>query len=517
MLERVKNIFGCDMRSLAIFRVALAFLLLYDVLDRFPHSQAFYSDAGFFSTEYSKEESPACFSLNYLSGSVVFQQFLFVMLGVSAVALALGCLTRLATVVCWILLVSVHVRNPFVLIGGDTLLRLMLFWSMFIPLSSTWSVDAWLRRRKKHKSGCPRSNWVWTAGTGCLLMQVCLMYWCAGASKLTETWIDGTAMEYILRLDLYVRPFGEWALTQPLLLKSIAYGTLLVELAVPFLLFVPVFTPWFRLAVILAFWSLHLGIELAMDVGNFGAVSMVAWLPFLPSFIWNKLLPDSRIAKAASDSGKTVERSLAIRVLGWMTSAVPILLLIYIVFWNLAGMYNLSEKWRPRFSEEFYRLGWVTMVAQNFQMFGDPPRYNPCFVFNGRLKDGVEMDLVRHQPASQSRPDQLDRKGVSAEWKKIHRFLLRHPGNARFHQSLLDYYVRQWNEKNSPEQAVVEAKVECYYQQTGPGFKEGNFVRRPDLAQWSMPRSEEATEEELIDDVNSFFKGLDQGPINMDQ
>lgn len=531
MRERFRKVFGCDLRSLAIFRIALAFLIFYDVLARFPDAEAFYSDSGFFSIEYAKEESPPSFSINYLSGSVAFQQTIFVVLAIFATTLAAGLFTRISTFVCWILLISIHIRNPFVLIGGDTLLRLLLFWSLFIPLGRVWSVDHWLNKRKKKKELSSRDTLLVSAGTACLIIQVCLMYWCAGICKLTETWLDGTAMEYVLRLSLYVRPAGEWVLTQPLLLKFIAYSTLVIELAIPFFLFIPIWTEKIRLLVILIFWGLHLGIEMTLDVGNFGCVSMVSWLPLLPGFVFQCCCCCSKREKEtyeisggrnqnaeASEADSTGSRSAG-RCCGWWASAVPVAFLIYIVLWNYSGLDLLQgSRWHLKLSKEFQRPGWVTMVAQNFQMFGEPPKFDPTFVFNGRTIDGREIDLIQDRLASESRPDGKFHNVVTAQWKKIHRFLLRHPGNSRFHQALLDYYTRTWNQTHSGGEQVVESRLECYYSKTGPEFQAGAYVRKPDLATWKLAASDEVdnkdkTDDQIIDEVDSFMKSLEQSPI----
>ncbi len=177
-------------------------------------------------------------------------------------------------------------------------------------------------------------------------------------------------------------------------------------------------------------------------------------------------------------------------------------------------MYIVQKNdWHPKLHKEFFRVGWVTMVAQNFQMFGEPPQDNPWFVFNGRLKNGDEVDLLRDQPVGLSRPGTSTIANVSAEWKKIHRFLLRFDTHQRFHQALLDYYTQRWNSTHPQAEQVLESRLEAYYERIGPEYQKGDFVRRPDLATWKAPQQEKPSEEELLDDVNSFFKGLEQGPI----
>ena len=54
----------------------------------------------------------------------------------------IGYRARLATIACWFLVMSIHNRNPMILSAGDILLRLLLFWAMFLPLGARYSVDA---------------------------------------------------------------------------------------------------------------------------------------------------------------------------------------------------------------------------------------------------------------------------------------------------------------------------------------------------------------------------------------
>src|SRR5262249_18408003 len=65
----------------------------------------------------------------------------------SAVALAFGFQTRLATIASWVLLVSLQNRNPFVYHSGDELLRLLLFWGCFF-LSAR--AGAWTRTNARN-------------------------------------------------------------------------------------------------------------------------------------------------------------------------------------------------------------------------------------------------------------------------------------------------------------------------------------------------------------------------------
>lgn len=47
-----------------------------------------------------------------------------------------------------ILLCSLHAHNPFVLFGGDSLLPMLLFWMLFLPVGARFSID-FLRNPEK--------------------------------------------------------------------------------------------------------------------------------------------------------------------------------------------------------------------------------------------------------------------------------------------------------------------------------------------------------------------------------
>ena len=138
------DLFGLDLRSLAIFRVGLGLLLLGDLAIRAGDLSAHYTDQGVLPR--SALTARHYVSLHFLDGTADFQGALFVLAGLAALALLAGWRTRAATVVSWLLLMSLHARNPMILQGGDALLRLLLFWGMFLPLGARWSVDGLLRR-----------------------------------------------------------------------------------------------------------------------------------------------------------------------------------------------------------------------------------------------------------------------------------------------------------------------------------------------------------------------------------
>ncbi len=346
--ESTARVFGCDLRSLAAFRIALGVCVIWDLIFRFPTITEMYSDRGFFTRDASFEYQQLVFgdgwqnwswSFYWLWGSPGFQVALFVVAAVFALMLAAGYRTRIVTIASWALLCSLHVRNPLVISSGDFLLKMMLFWSMFLPLGKVWSLDAWLGRKPAgehpaENSGSqsdaemtdvaaveaneetePRAEIVppvdaeldsvllksagelnsdpdkryVSVATGCLIVQLFLMYFFCGVAKWNQTWWYGEAMQYVLHLDIFVTDFGKSLLEFPQLLKLTSLATVLAEAFLIWTIFSPAYTDWYRCLNLIVFWCFHLGIALAMSIGMFPVICIIAWLPLIPGSWWARL------------------------------------------------------------------------------------------------------------------------------------------------------------------------------------------------------------------------------------
>lgn len=281
---KVVEIFGADLRSLAAFRVALALLVLADLATRVTDLRAHYTDAGILPRTVLLQEvlNRWAFSLNVMNGEVFFQVLLVVAAALAALAMLVGYRTRLATVVAWVLLISIQYRNPLILNSGDGLLRMLLFWSMFLPLGAHWSVDRALETAPKRLSMSYLSM-----GTVALFMQIAFVYWFTVILKSGPEWrVDGTALYYALGADQFATPIGEYLHQFPVILKMLTFGTLGLEAFGPLLLFYPFFTGPVRTGAVLAFMSLHFGIWMTMDIGLFPWIAAFCMVCFLPSWFW---------------------------------------------------------------------------------------------------------------------------------------------------------------------------------------------------------------------------------------
>ncbi len=282
---KVMEVFGADLRSLALFRIVLALLVLADLANRVTDLSAHYTDGGVLprTVLVSQVLSRWSFSLNLMNGEPFFQALLFGVAAVAALGLLVGYRTRLMTIVVWVLLLSIQWRNPLVGGADGPLLRLMLFWAMFLPLGAYWSVDRAL------KDGVLRlsTRFVSLATVG-LFMQIAFVYWFTAALKSGPEWrMDGTALYYALSLDQISTPVGRYLLNFPDLLTVMTYATFGLEALGPFLLFCPFFTGPVRTGAVMAFMSLHFGIWLTMDIGIFPWISAFCMVCFLPGWFWD--------------------------------------------------------------------------------------------------------------------------------------------------------------------------------------------------------------------------------------
>ncbi|GFE70535.1 DCC1-like thiol-disulfide oxidoreductase family protein [Chroococcus sp. FPU101] len=285
----LETVIGFDLRSLGLFRICLAFVVLADLIIRMAGITAHYSDQGIVPRSVLAKigSSPFYWSFSNLSGEPWVQFILFLLAIVITLFLLVGYRTRLATIATWAMIISIHNRNPVVLFAADDVLRAILFWSMFLPLGATYSIDSALNTSPNL---LPKR--VWSGATFAFMVQVAFIYMWSAAFKTKSDlwWPDGTAVYYALSFDQYATPLGQLLLKLPQnLLKLMTYGALSFEWVGPLLMFIPIRNSFFRCVAILSFIFLHLTFGLAFRIGIFPFLSITHWLPLIPSEVWDGL------------------------------------------------------------------------------------------------------------------------------------------------------------------------------------------------------------------------------------
>ncbi|MEA5509127.1 DCC1-like thiol-disulfide oxidoreductase family protein [Crocosphaera sp. UHCC 0190] len=286
--SKLTKIFGLDLRSLAVFRMGLALVVMADLLSRAKGINAHYTDAGVLPREILTQQllHPWYWSFHLISGDFFFQVFLFLIAFLIALALLAGYRTRLAIIATWALNVSLQNRNPALIFAGDDVLRAMLFWAMFLPLGCAYSLDSALNSSPK-----PLPKRFVSGATFAFIVQLIFIYtWSAAYKTKSELWWpDGDAVYYSLSFDQYATEFGHFLLGFPIpILRILTFGALIFEWVGPFIILIPFRTSFFRCLGIISFIFLHLGFELSFSIGVLSYLSVVNWLTLIPTELWDK-------------------------------------------------------------------------------------------------------------------------------------------------------------------------------------------------------------------------------------
>lgn len=402
----VHDLAGLDLRSLAVMRMGIGLILLRDLIMRAGDVLAFHADKGALPRAAMLDLQYRTYgiSIHMGAGHPNIQLFFFAVAAVFAVMLLVGYRTRLATIVSWALLCSVQTRAPIILQSGDVVLRLMLFWSLFLPLGARYSLDNLIAPPRK----LPPSRITSVASAG-LILQFGYIYLFTALLKSGRAWIDGSAVYYALSIDYFakqpfcntivqsapvVEVFGQGFVQAvrslgiplngkvPWLASFFTYSTLLWEYAGPALLLFPWKRQAVRAFVVMSFIFLHLGFFVGLEIGLFPWICIVGWLGIMPGAVWDKL---GWVVATRSDR-------LALRS-HWAVNIFAMFCLVLVTNWNIGTVHKqFPGTWRVPSAVSW--VGHTLRLDQNWVMFAPYPlKDDGWYVMPGVLFGGEEVDL----------------------------------------------------------------------------------------------------------------------------
>ncbi len=203
----------------------------------------------------------------------------YIVLLVAAFFLLVGFGTRVAAVLVFLGLLAFGRRNPLVFNSGDGLLRVISFYLTLAPCGASFSVDRWLKARRKKQDfwEFPRRA-AWPLRL--LQVQTSVLYIATVWAKVRgTTWNDGTALSYAFRIEYLERfPLPGFLTASPVTINLLTYGTLAIELSLGILVWKRRLRPWVLGAGVL----LHVLIDYRLRVGFFSYGLFVLYLAFLP-------------------------------------------------------------------------------------------------------------------------------------------------------------------------------------------------------------------------------------------
>ena len=260
---------------LVLFRILISGLLLVNGLLLIPLTDDYYSADGLWPcSRWKAQLQGRRFSvLQWLPAATwSFRCVLFVHLA-ACLLMLVGWEFRIASVVVFLTLVSIHHRNTHILSSGDSLLRILVFLCCFSDAAGGLSVDHWL-------AGRPLLEFSQTSPWALRLMQIQLsivylrtVYWKLRGSL----WRNGTAAWYPLWVDAYVRFRPPRAILRPALIRLATWGTLIEETALGTGLWIHEF----RLPLLISGILLHLVFDLILNLQLFSWIMVISLLLFL--------------------------------------------------------------------------------------------------------------------------------------------------------------------------------------------------------------------------------------------
>ena len=277
--------------TLGLFRIAYGLVLTVWALSLLPDATSFFSEDGVMPETSLDGWRWSLFAIDDSRATVLAAMAVLVL---AAICVTVGYRTRLATVITFLLLVSLRWRNIWVMNGGDSLLRHMGFFLMLAPAGASLSVDRWRHARDRFWELPARAPWALRL----IQIQISTVYlFTVWLKAQGDRWNAGTAVADSLRVDDLVRFELPWALTDSLLVANLlTYGTLAVELALAVLIWVRRARPY----VIALGIALHLFIEVTMSLGFFSIVMMLGYLAFVPEEAATRFIESVRTRLAGS-------------------------------------------------------------------------------------------------------------------------------------------------------------------------------------------------------------------------
>lgn len=454
--------------------MAVAALLLADLLVRIPDLQTFYTDDGLLPRALLLTIQHRTFCCLHMAAGTLWGVGLLHGLSLlAALALLLGYRTRLATLLCWLLHLSLRSRNAWTLDAGDAELTLVLFWGLFLPWNARASVDA---VRSPSWAQLPQ---LWRgAGGSAYAWQIGLIYLMAGWMKSDPLWlVSGDALFYVLHLDSMATPLAIWLRTFPEQLRPLTFAAVAWELTLPWLLWCPWKSErmrWLGLGMLFAF---HLTVGCLLQVGLMVPVGIGCALGLLPTWDW-KLNPTWKWNLRLSAG--------LLKLCAWLPPSPPQPLPVAYKpggalrgFLGLCCAYvlaaNLAVKFDSTLPMPVQWFGYLTQLFQSWPMFAPAPGDDGgWFVVEGTDWKHRRVDLLLGGEASNFKPADVSRSYINQRWRC---FLLnlRAKNEPAVQERLLEWSAARWNRQHTGDDQVYVTRLLFFSERCVPPGKPFTF------------------------------------------
>jgi hypothetical protein len=268
-----------DVRIAAAIRVAFATLVLIHFAVLYPDLDLWFTAGGVLPRE-AAHEATGRFSwslLTFLPDTSRSVHIAFWLAVASAVGLLINLFPRVNAILVFLWIASFQVRNTLINDGEDTLLRVLAFFLIFlVGWDKRWSWPVGWALPTKNTSVQTMPAWPLRL----VQFQMAALFLSSGLTKLGgDSWLHGTALYYVSRLDDYFGRFWvpAFLFDTPWIVALLTWSVLIAELAIPLLI-------WFRetrLPCLLVLVVFHLANEWTMNLFLFHWFMLCGWLAFV--------------------------------------------------------------------------------------------------------------------------------------------------------------------------------------------------------------------------------------------
>jgi hypothetical protein len=431
-LIKLRGLYRLDVRALGLMRIGVALVVISDLIIRWRDLGAFFTDDGIWPTRllhnFGWQKGYWCF--HEWSGSYGFATVLFCIHLLVAFGLLLGYKTRLCTFLVWIFTISLHNRNLFILQSGDDLLRVTLFWALFLPWGHALSLDSKKYSTKEQHTGL--------AAVGYLLLIASVYLFTVLLKNSNEWHSDASAVYYALSLDQLRLPLGDMIYQHPQLMQFLTKMVYFTELIIPILILFPTRNKWIRLSAIGLISLMHIGIGLSLYVGLFWIINITTALAILPP----EFLDRFKFLRI-SNSGKAKRRVFPITK--HLVNIFSGLIIALCLIMNLSYM--------PWFGYELSKpVKLVTNVLRLNQFWG---MFSPhimkedgWLLHEGYTSEGKLWDLYYDLPYIYSeKPEHLVKNYKSDRWRKLAENMQKNDYTF-LRPRYCKYWLKKWNREH---------------------------------------------------------------------
>jgi len=260
----------------SLARIGIGMIMLSYYLIHYYQRHFLFSDAGLISNEffinifniYTISNDPYYFEIVYHAGIVI------------ALLFVLGFKTRIMSLLNIIFFTSISSRNFLIGDGGDNLLLVCLVFFVFMDMSRYFSLDTYIRKRKKKVKSVEKNKFLHSVGSivhnhavVICIIQLAILYFVSGSYQIVgDYWNSGVALYYIFQVDEYTRGvFSDIIINSNVLLVVATYFSIIIKIAFPFALF----NKYLKYVVVSALIAFHVGIAIEMGLVTFSLIMIL--------------------------------------------------------------------------------------------------------------------------------------------------------------------------------------------------------------------------------------------------